>query len=234
MKHHLKINKINKINEINKINKINEINEINKIEKTILKILSQIPVNKNKNSNNSININIIQNLYKISKKYNLKELIKIFETKYKKELDKKILYWWANIIHNNKLKKNILDILIKNKINIDKYNIKDKFHITLFFPEKKSDEKYDLLSKYLNKKFIVKIINIAINNDYIVCKVDFDKNIPFFIKPPIKHITIGLRKQKVEEKKLLPRYSIEAFKSGRIINFDKDLEFESIISVKYN
>ena len=38
----------------------------------------------------------------------------------------------------------------------------------------------------------------------------------------------------LEEKKLLPRYSIEAFKSGRIINFDKDLEFESIISVKYN
>ena len=227
MNHHL---------EINKINEINEINEINKIKQTILKILSQLQVNKNKNINinSNLNICIIQNLYKISKKYDLKELIKIFETKYKKVLDKKILYWWADIINNSKLKRNILDILIKNKIDIDKYNIKDKFHATLFVPEKKWDEKYEILFPYLNHKFKIKIINIAINQDYIVCKVDFDKNIPFFVKPPIKHITIGLRKQKIQEKKLLARHSPNAFKNGIIINFEKNIEFESIISVKYN
>lgn len=211
-----------------------EINK-NKIENNILNILNKISEN-NKNINNydSLKIDMIHNLYKISKKYNLEKLIKIFETKYKKIIDKKILYWWGNIINNNKLKQNILYILKKNKINIEKYDIKDEFHVTLFFPEEKWNEKYDLLSKYLNKKFIVKIINIAINNDYIVCKADFNKNIPFFINPPIKHITIGIRKQKAEEKKLLARYSPNAFKNGRIINFEKDLEFESIISVKYN
>jgi hypothetical protein len=214
---------------------MNNIINKNKIENNILNILKKISEN-NKNINNydSLKINIIHNLYKISKKYNLEELIKIFEIKYKKIIDKKILYWRGDIINNNKLKQNILDILKKNKINIKKYNIKDEFHITLFFPEKKWDEKYDLLSKYLNKKFIVKIINIVINNDYIVCKVDFDKSIPFFINPPIKHITIGLRKQKIEEKKLLARYSPNAFKNGRIISIEKVLEFESIISVKYN
>ena len=212
----------------------------NKIENNIIKLLNKFSENdKNSNKNidnyDSLKINMIHNLYKISKKNNLEELIKIFETKYKKILNKKILFWSSNIINNIKFKKNIISILEKNKINIEKYNIKDKFHITLFFPEKEWNEKYDLLSKYLNKKFSVKIINIAINKDYIVCKVDFDNRIPFFIHPPIKHITIGVRKQKKEEKKkLLPRYSIEAFKSGRIINFDKDLEFESIISVKYN
>ena len=220
----------------------------NKIENNIIKILNKFsseigslrktPENDKNNKNidnyDSLKINIIHNLYKIAKKNNLEKLIKIFETKYKKILDKKILFWSSNIINNIKFKKNIITILEKNKINIGKYNIKDKFHITLFFPEKEWNEKYDLLSKYLNKKFSVKIINIAINKDYIVCKVDFDKKIPFLIHPPIKHITIGVRKQKKDEKKLLPRYSIEAFKSGRIINFDKDLEFESIISVKYN
>lgn len=212
----------------------NEINK-SKIENNIIKILNKISEN-NKNINNydSLKINIIHNLYKISIKYNLEKLIKIFETKYKKILDKKILFWSSNIINNIKFKKNIITILKKNKINIKKYDIKNEFHITLFFPEKKWNEKYDLLSKYLNKKFMVKIINIAINNDYIVCKVDFDKSIPFFINPPIKHITIGIRKQKIEEKKILARYSQNAFKNGRIISIEKDLEFKSIISVKYN
>ena len=116
-----------------------------KIEKNIMKILNNI-LKSNQNSNyNSIKINMIHNLYKISKKYKLEDLIKIFEKKYKKILEKRILYWSGNIINNNKFKKNILDTIKKNKINIDNYNIKNKFHITLFFLEKIINKKYNLL-----------------------------------------------------------------------------------------
>ena len=110
-------------------NKINK----KKVENNIKKILNKFSENDNYNS---LKINMIHNLYKISKKFNLEELIEIFETKYKKILDKKIIYWSSNIINNIRFKKNIINILEKNKINIEKYNIKDEFHITLFFPEK--------------------------------------------------------------------------------------------------
>jgi hypothetical protein len=113
---------------------------------------------------------------------------------------------------------------------LEKYEIQSEFHITVLFIKKETEPIFSLVD-LLGKKYTATIVSIGISEDFIVLGVsninDEDGNDMPYYGNPIKHITIGKRKNK----ELQPANSYHALyeKNSNVITFSPVENLEGIL-----
>jgi hypothetical protein len=116
--------------------------------------------------------------------------------------------------------------------NTSKYKVNDEFHITVLYTGCKKDDRSEILNKYINNQYELKIEKIGINEQFICIGVNFSDDIPYYGNL-VKHITFGLNKYTQFENKVLPKDSYLALSNDNDKNTVKILDKPVVINATF-